>query len=30
MHPALAQYLKEWRAQSPYSKDDHFVFPSML
>jgi integrase len=30
MHPALAQYLKEWRAQSPYSKVDDFVFPSML
>jgi integrase len=30
MHPALAQYLKEWRAQSPYSKVDDFVFPSLI
>ncbi len=30
MHPVLAQYLKEWRAQSPYSKVDDFVFPSLL
>lgn len=29
MHPVLAQYLKEWRAQSPYSKVDDFVFPSL-
>jgi integrase len=26
MHPALAQYLKEWREQSPHSKVDDFVF----
>lgn len=30
MHPVLAQYLKEWRAQSPYSKVADFVFPSLL
>jgi integrase len=24
MHPVLAEYLKEWRAQSPYSKVDDF------
>jgi len=30
MHPVLAQYLKEWRAQSPHSKVDDFVFPSLL
>jgi integrase len=30
MHPALSQYLKEWRAQSPYSKIDDFVFPSLI
>jgi integrase len=30
MHPILAEYLKEWRAQSPYSKVDDFVFPSLL
>ena len=30
MHPVLAQYLKEWRAQSPYSKIDDFVFPSLI
>jgi integrase len=30
MHPALAQYLKKWRAQSPYSKVDDFVFPSLV
>ncbi|MGB9415961.1 MAG: hypothetical protein WCB58_06550 [Acidobacteriaceae bacterium] len=30
MHPALAQYLKEWREQSPHSKVDDFVFPSLL
>ncbi len=29
-HPALAQYLKEWRAQSPFSKVDDFLFPSLL
>ena len=30
MHPVLAEYLKEWRAQSPYSKVDDFVFPSLV
>ena len=30
MHPPLAQYLKEWRAQSPYSKVNDFVFPSLI
>jgi integrase len=30
MHPVLAQYLKEGRGQSPYSKTDDFVFPSLL
>jgi integrase len=29
MHPVLAQYLKEWRALSPYSKVNDFVFPSL-
>jgi integrase len=29
MHPELAQYLKEWRALSPYSKVNDFVFPSL-
>ena len=28
IHPVLAQYLKEWRARSPYSEVDDFVFPS--
>jgi len=30
MHPVLAEYLKEWRAQSPYSKVDDFVFPWLV
>ena len=30
MHPVLAQYLKEWRAQSPYSTLDDFIFPSLV
>jgi integrase-like protein len=30
MHLALAKYLQEWRAQSPYSKIDDFVFPSLI
>jgi integrase len=30
VHPALAQYLQEWRTQSPYSKFDDFVFPSLI
>lgn len=29
MHPVLAQYLNEWRALSPYSKVNDFVFPSL-
>ena len=30
MHPVLAEYLKEWRAQSQYSKVNDFVFPSLV
>jgi integrase len=30
MHPALARYLQEWRTQSPCSKFDDFVFPSLI
>jgi integrase len=30
MHPVLAEYLKEWRKQSPYAKVDDFVFPSLV
>ena len=30
MHPVLAEYLKEWHAQSQYSKVDDFVFPSQV
>jgi integrase len=30
MHPVLAQYLEDWRAQSPYSKVNDFVFPSLV
>jgi integrase len=30
MHPVLAKYLKEWRAQCPYSKVEDFVFPSLV
>ncbi len=30
MHPILAEYLKEWREQSPYSKVENFVFPSLV
>ena len=29
LHPMLAVYLKEWRAHTPYAKDDDFVFPSL-
>jgi len=29
MHPALAQELGKWRAESPYGKDTDFVFPSL-
>jgi integrase len=30
MHPVLAEYLKAWRAQSPYPRAEDFVFPSLL
>jgi integrase len=30
LHPALAYHLKEWRAQTPYAKETHFVFPSLM
>jgi integrase len=26
----VTEYLKEWRAQSPYSKVENFVFPSLV
>jgi len=29
MHPVLAWFLMEWRRQSPYPKDDDWVFPSL-
>jgi len=29
MHPALAEWLKDWRGESLYSKDDHWIFPSL-
>lgn len=29
MHPVLAGFLKEWRKQSPYPKDEDWVFPSL-
>lgn len=28
MHPVLAGFLLDWRRQSPYSKDEDWVFPS--
>ena len=28
MHPALAEVLKAWQAETPYSKPDDFVFAS--
>jgi len=28
LHSVLAQHLREWRAQTPYSKDADFIFPS--
>ena len=28
MHPALAEYLKEWRNESPYGQDSDWVFAS--
>ncbi len=28
LHPALADYLKEWRRQTAYAKDSDWVFPS--
>src|ERR1700733_3444433 len=30
LHPVLAEYLKHWRTQTPHSKVDDFVFPSLL
>jgi integrase len=30
LHPALAYHLTEWRAQTPYAKETHFVFPSLM
>src|SRR3984957_15414174 len=27
MHPALAEVLKAWQAETPYNKPDDFVFP---
>jgi integrase len=29
MHPALADYLNEWRSVTPYSKDSDWVFASV-
>jgi len=29
LHPILAKYLKDWRAQTPHSKVSDFVFPSL-
>jgi integrase len=29
MHPVLAGFLLEWRKQSPYPKDDDWLFPSL-
>lgn len=29
LHAVLAHFLREWRAQSPYATEKHFVFPSM-
>jgi integrase len=29
MHPVLAQYLADWKTQSPHSKDTDFIFPSL-
>jgi hypothetical protein len=28
MHPALAEVLKAWQAETPYNKPDDFVFAS--
>ena len=30
LHPVLAEYLEDWRTQTPHSKVDDFVFPSLL
>lgn len=30
LHPVLAEYLKDWSTQSPHSKVEDFVFPSLL
>jgi integrase len=29
LHPVLAAHLRSWRKQSPYAKDEDFVFPSI-
>jgi integrase len=29
MHPVLANFLRQWRAQSPYWKDEDWIFPSL-
>ena len=29
LHPALAEYLREWHDQTPYAKDTDFLFPSL-
>src|ERR1700736_4510801 len=29
MHPALAEVLKAWQAETPYNKPDDFVFASV-
>jgi integrase len=30
LHPVLAEHLKDWHQQTPYSKEKDFVFPSLL
>jgi len=30
LHPVLAEYLNDWRTQSPHAKAGDFVFPSLL
>jgi hypothetical protein len=30
LHPVLSECLKDWRTQTPHSKVDDFVFPSLL
>jgi hypothetical protein len=29
LHPVLAQFLRDWRAKTPYGKGTDFVFPSV-